>query len=398
MTQPTISFENPGTLDPRSITVFGTSSKDSPDSAIGYFGTGLKYAIAILLRTGHSVEIYSGSAHYLFTTEREQLRNDEFDFIYMHEPSSPPQRLAFTTELGKDWSVLDAYRELHSNALDEQGSVHGRAIPHSPSTTLVLVTGPEIQQAYDLRHTIFITSEPFYENDFLSIHPNPTNHLYYKGVAVHKNAHKYAYTYNLKNVELTENRTIKCLWSAHRSLTRRLVQLQNPAVIQQVFASRTSAEAYMDWHWSDSLPSEEFLDFLQPLVRVRSKDIHQSLHALYQSHRPEAEILITYQPKPVEAKMLARAIRFLSDIGHDPTIYPIEIYENLGPDIMGKAQNDTILIARQCFNKGTKYLASTIFEEYTHLTTGYADNTYAMQTHLFDTIISLGEELRGDPL
>lgn len=44
-----IIFRNKGVIDPKSITTFGVSSKENP-GAIGFFGTGLKYAIAILLR------------------------------------------------------------------------------------------------------------------------------------------------------------------------------------------------------------------------------------------------------------------------------------------------------------------------------------------------------------
>lgn len=46
-----IIFRNAGTIDPKSITTFGVSSKENP-GAIGFFGTGLKYALAILLRHG----------------------------------------------------------------------------------------------------------------------------------------------------------------------------------------------------------------------------------------------------------------------------------------------------------------------------------------------------------
>lgn len=40
-----LTFHNPGELDPRLITTFGVSIKESTNP-IGYFGTGLKYALA----------------------------------------------------------------------------------------------------------------------------------------------------------------------------------------------------------------------------------------------------------------------------------------------------------------------------------------------------------------
>lgn len=51
-----VIFENPGEIDPRMISTFGVNVKEN-DSAIGFFGTGLKYAIAILLRNHHRISI-----------------------------------------------------------------------------------------------------------------------------------------------------------------------------------------------------------------------------------------------------------------------------------------------------------------------------------------------------
>ena len=68
-----IIFENDGLIDKRSITTFGISSKEN-SSAIGYFGTGLKYAIAILLRENINITIYIGNERLEFTKEKELER------------------------------------------------------------------------------------------------------------------------------------------------------------------------------------------------------------------------------------------------------------------------------------------------------------------------------------
>ena len=78
-----VVFQNPGVIDAVSITTFGVSSKNDKSTAIGFFGTGLKYAIAVILRTGGNITIYSGDSVYDFSVQRQKVRNDEFDFIYM---------------------------------------------------------------------------------------------------------------------------------------------------------------------------------------------------------------------------------------------------------------------------------------------------------------------------
>jgi hypothetical protein len=42
-------FRTPGVLDLRALTTFGMSSKPNSTSPIGIFGTGLKYAVAVMV-------------------------------------------------------------------------------------------------------------------------------------------------------------------------------------------------------------------------------------------------------------------------------------------------------------------------------------------------------------
>ena len=96
-----IVFENKGELDIRAIKTFGVNSKDNPASAIGYFGTGLKYALAILLRAKHVVTIITGGKKYTFGVVTSKIRNYSFDIVTMNG-----EELGFTTELGKDWDEI----------------------------------------------------------------------------------------------------------------------------------------------------------------------------------------------------------------------------------------------------------------------------------------------------
>jgi hypothetical protein len=72
----TISFSNPGEIDMTAISVMGLSAKES-DSAIGRFGTGLKYAVAITLRLGGQITIWSGLNHYTFEAKHIKFRGTD---------------------------------------------------------------------------------------------------------------------------------------------------------------------------------------------------------------------------------------------------------------------------------------------------------------------------------
>jgi len=95
----------------------------------------------------------------------------------------------------------------------------------------------------------------------------------------------------------------------------------------------------------------------------------------------------------IEEKMLVKARQFLSDMGYDPAKYPIK-KAHLGTEIHGLADGiyKTILISPNAFSYGTKYICSTVFEEYLHLYYGFADCSRAMQNYLFERLATTMEK------
>ena len=139
-----IIFSNPGLIDPRLITVLGVNVKEGT-SPIGFFGTGLKYAISVLLRNQCSIHIYAGQDAYAFSTREETIRGKTFSVVHMND-----QPLGFTTELGKNWKPWMALRELYSNAKDEGGDWRlGDLSPKDlPGNTVIVVDGTDALDAY----------------------------------------------------------------------------------------------------------------------------------------------------------------------------------------------------------------------------------------------------------
>ena len=67
-----IVFQNPGLIDMAAVTTMGVSVKN--DGAIGYFGTGLKFAIATILRNKCALTIHRGLEAFAFTSEEITIR------------------------------------------------------------------------------------------------------------------------------------------------------------------------------------------------------------------------------------------------------------------------------------------------------------------------------------
>jgi hypothetical protein len=100
----------------------------------------------------------------------------------------------------------------------------------------------------------------------------------------------------------------------------------------------------------------------------------------------------------LEQARLDRAKDFCARIGYPVAEYPIVVSEFLGEEVLGRAHEETIYISKRVLMMGTKMLAGTLIEEFLHLRHHLRDCERSMQNFLMDAIVSLGEQLTGEPL
>jgi len=72
-----IYFSNPGLIDLTGLKTFGLTSKAEQSDKIGRFGTGLKYAVAVILRKSGIMTIRRGSVTHVLRTVPEEFRGDK---------------------------------------------------------------------------------------------------------------------------------------------------------------------------------------------------------------------------------------------------------------------------------------------------------------------------------
>ncbi len=77
------------------VKLMGVSVKDTSDP-IGFFGTGLKYAMATALRWGGEMTIITNGEQYEVRGRQTKLRYKELTQVMLNN-----EPLGFTTELGK---------------------------------------------------------------------------------------------------------------------------------------------------------------------------------------------------------------------------------------------------------------------------------------------------------
>lgn len=374
-----IYFANAGEIDLSVIRVMGVSVKNT-DTPIGYFGTGLKFAIATLLRTGHQVALFTGGVTHTFTAREVIVRDRAFNQVYMNDEPLP-----FTTELGKNWEVWQAYRELHSNTLDESG-----VITDKPTTadTVFVVQGIEAQRVYEMRHEIFLNSKPLEILDGVEVHPKPSAYVYYRGVRVAKLPESCCFTYNItQTMELTEDRTLASMWALEYLLETKLPTTQSERIAHALISGHKTWDQNLNFTYCGA-PSEVFMNVAR---RFRNDaNVSQNVRRMVEKGDQKEGSWPEHVPTPDESAVLREAFSILEYMECDLDLYEVQVTETLGPNVMGlyHKERDQIFVCREALRQGDRYAAMVLYEEWLHKRHKLEDNTRAMQTFLLNKLIS----------
>lgn len=412
-----IIFSNHGEIDPRLITLMGVNVKPRAEGAdqrnpFGFFGTGLKYAIAVSLRLNQRVTIMSGLKTMTFDRQSVDLRGKAFDQIMMTTvtpaasggTTTSRQSLGFTTELGKQWEAWMAFREFYCNAVDEGGQVTESTLMPTPTAgqTYVIVEGAAMAQAYRRRNDWLLESKPIgtfsamgYE---VECHPSPRGlqqGIFYQNILVGKLEKPSLYTWNLLS---KQERQLKSVYEVERQIIHCLARdCKDKELLRKIIlAPEGTLEGKFYWNhaWS---PSDELVAVVDELFDKHYGKLPGSLLELVKGRlkaRDPAAVTLTR----VQEMMLQRAKAACARIGQQVN-EEIVIVESLGSQwLHGLAKDGRIILPLTTFNKGTKYLASTLLEEHLHCSLGLADCSRELQDWLFDRVLSLAEEMTGEPL
>lgn len=382
-------FMNNGDFDIRAMLTMGVSAKTGSD-AIGFFGTGFKYAVAIILRGGGKIKISTISGVYEFTAKTETIRDKEFQIVYCNSKEA-----GFTTHMGINWKPWMAFRELYCNAKDEGGRTD--SVMSQDWDTIIEVESADIAECYRGRADYFLEGTPLHEDRNADIHEGGKPYIYYRGIAVKDAYPDQMYTYNIKSVVgLTEDRTARYEHEIQWPMQKAIQNMDNAAMLRQVLRNGSHAEAKLQFDscWG---VSDTFIDVCQELMRTDA-GVCEPARVMVGKIRDRKGDWPEFQLNSVQSKMLDRAISTLGRIDVNVRMYPIKTVIGLGDGVMGRALDGVIYLSELPFQMGTKQLASTLLEEWVHNKTGAADFDRVMQTWLFDKILSLSESITGEPI
>lgn len=384
-----VSFQNLGLIDLRAVKTFGVSVKEG-ENPIGFFGTGLKYAVAILLRNGHEVTLWRGMDRHEFGTTKAVVRGEEFEIVTLDG-----EELGLTTQVGKTWKMWQAFRELYCNTTDEGGVSKPNEIEPIPGFTTIVVRGDAFAREHDKIAEVILQSQPVCSSEPVDIHPQAGYSVFYRGVRVHDLQQRSLYTYNInKSIDLTEDRTAKHNFQIVWAIAGVILNSENDAILRRVLtAPKGTFEQGLNY--SDALTGagEAFLRVVGELRREMHEDLNESAKRLHIESSGEAHQFEEMPLTDTERRELNDAIAFCESVGFNITKYPVFVSETLGKGILGLAVKDKqeIWISRHCMMMGRRMLIGTLMEEFLHLAHGLEDESRAMQNFLFDLVVTLAE-------
>lgn len=307
-----VIHRTPGLIPIEAFTVAGLSAKPNSNSPIGKFGTGLKYAIAVLVRMDISVTVFIGQTEYVFYKTKKQFRGKDYEAIRMKKRSGLMAKwsyhdMPFTTEYGKYWELWQVFRELHANTLDEDGMTFAGERNHQvmpPNETWFVIEDSRYVDVYHERDRIFLPEgKVVREDEAIQVIDKPSNYIYFRGMRVMDLKKPAQYTYNfLEDVSLTEDRTVKWPHMVEARIVGFMQECEDKAFIRKTVATPPKDSYEGSLHhgtgyasgWSPARLGTVYLEAAKNSTNITAKEVWDGA----QPTVPSAVLMEVKIPKP----------------------------------------------------------------------------------------------------
>lgn len=427
-----LKVSNSGIIDPLAFELIGGSTKRGDTSKIGYFGSGLKYSIAYLLRNEIPFVVYAGMDKIEFTTEKRGLRTSEFDAIAINGKVT-----SLTTQMGIDWELWFAMREIVCNAMDEPGYKIERVEtiePVNDVTSFYIEIVPDVLVILKQWKNYFSehrTDMLYYTTDGFKIFAGDGKNriVYRKGIQCHMEEENCLFHYDSPTIEISESRTIRYSWNWSSQAVKLLQECTDKKIIETLFMRMGSGssvwEKDLSWesnvnrythHWLEVvnnrtlIPCEYEGHYSEEVAKDRAKYLvlpkkmcdglcdrfPEIEYAIGNRKNKELQPFKTVEHTPKTEYLLKDTIKILEEMKY-VLKYPVSIVTFLDKTVLGQAdiKEQRILLCTRAFDMGRRRIAEILIEENEHLITELGDETRSFQNHWIRLFISEKEERFG---
>lgn len=416
-----LKIQSKGEIEVEAFTLIGASSKRNDETKIGYFGSGLKYSIASMLRNNIDFKIFKGENEIKFSVVDKDFRNDVYKAICVNGIETSMT----TTMGGNDWDIPFApFREIYSNALDEDENVVLNKVSsifgESGTTSIFIECTEAVSDFYSNFHEYFCNKNPnvLASNVYISILPKSSSgelKLFRKGILCYQNNIKSLFTYNSKDFEINESRVLLNAYRARNTIAKGIMMLTNQSLIKEFINGLKGGNSGYYEHNFDYSSFETFSDawyevcknlkfipaeavmfcnpsqlvdrivlpkaLLIPLFRQ-----FQDLDVLGLSEKQGGvDYVIESEPHEILTDKVIDALAVLNNTRYKSRLVNIDIaYANfMDNQVLGQAVNGKIILSTKLIDDDVPYIAKIIIEENEHNKSGFSDETRDFQNHLF---------------
>lgn len=412
-----IEIKNNGEIDIDAIHLMGVSTKRDDESKIGMFGSGNKYALAVLLNKGINFKIFSGEKELKVTTREVLFRGKLFNQIYINN-----RKTSLTTSMGKDWEDWFTIREIYCNAVDEGGekiSLSQEFKPEKNITKFYIELTSELKKMFSnidrfilMNHKDKIVTEKTHYGEVTFYEPIENEFICYrKGIRIMpENTYNSLYRYDFSDIEINESRTYKYEHEVKERIASALAVTNDGVIIKNYLSSwEDSYEKNVNWEYVQDDMSDMWHQILfgrrvypQSFAKIsgdfegkaNSYIVPDELANLIAKNFDDIEVVgkrskhLYKELKPTENEKnkIRIAKEKLSDIGYQIN-EKIVLCETPTTDVIAwyDKELNTIFHTRKHLNS-IKELMNTLLEEHFHAE-GHVDGQRAFVTFLIDELI-----------
>lgn len=427
-----IEISNSGEIEVESFKLLGASTKRDEDGKIGFFGSGIKYSIAYLLRNNLSFKVFSGENEVVFSIQPTTFRDKSFDKILVNGTET-----SLTTSWGPNWTKWQIFREIISNALDEGGFNLAKTdgISGEAGKTKIFLKYSDFEGYYKNISNFFLLGDKNVAGIIQK--DEPSDLIVYKmGVRVVQEVTEdqstklpaSAFNYNIPSISLNEER-VADRWQIEYLSSRLLMSLTDKSTITRLYNLLTSESNCSLFEYKVlegsiyAEPSKEWLEVIEssPYTLapkssmvgltenrgekfIRKHNVRSIPDSLYNRLK---EVFLEQFTKNIDKisgisgeyveleitrnqkKLINQALEKISEAGIDIR-YPIKVVSFFKEgSIMGMAKDETIFLSDKVFDVGVLYVISTIIEEYIHLKHAVRDETRQFQDVALNLLASV---------
>lgn len=413
-----MAFTNKGEVPVNAFKLLGASNKREDQSKIGFFGTGLKYAIAVLLREDVEFKVFSGLQEVKIGVRSTSFLDQKVQVITVNN-----EKTSITIEAGIDWEGWFAIREIYSNALDEGGSIEIEEIkPEAGSTKIyVEMDSTKLGDVFQNWQKYFANKRPaLYKNEYgrilAKLPGNQNYNVYRKGILSYKRQAVSLFDYDLNSLDINESRVAKYSWQALEKSSDLLAKSDSSQINEFINLSKDPKRSdYVEWQ-------NEFWDYTGSFSPIWLEIINdrELIPNDYAGSYPKSTNGLVLPDKLIK-KLREYFGKQVKVFGEDKAYIPLEDQSGLdvikkslsrlkelgftytGPVTivnfkdklcLGQYENKEILISESALHLTDSDLDLVMLEEILHAQSGFGDYTREFQTYIINTILSISKSYK----